>query len=179
MLKDGDKAVIGKHTIEFQDPQSQAVSRPVELLQSSAQSGTARAPQLDRTVFLDTAKAKEMLAAAVAASSGSGVVEGIGIGYAQTADSTLYNAHQTIGTLTILEGRTDQRHFVLSSQLTVIGKSRMAGIRLKRWFAPRVAASIYRTEDSYFLAPARDDVKIKVKGTLLDGGKTRLDRLHD
>jgi hypothetical protein len=50
--------------------------------------------------------------------------------------STATVVHQTIGTLTIVKGRTDQQRYVLTSKLTLIGKSKMAGIRLKRWFAP-------------------------------------------
>jgi hypothetical protein len=44
--------------------------------------------------------------------------------------------------LTVIDGKTNQQHYVLSSKLSVIGKSEMASIRLKRWFAPRTAASI-------------------------------------
>ncbi len=66
--------------------------------------------------------------------------------------------HQTIGTLTIVKGRTDQQRYVLTSKLTLIGKSKMAGIRLKRWFAPRVAALIYRAEDGYFIAASENKV---------------------
>ena len=40
---------------------------------------------------------------------------------------------------------------MLSSKLSVIGKSELASIRLKRWFAPRIAASIQQGEDGYFI----------------------------
>jgi hypothetical protein len=84
-------------------------------------------------------------------------------------------AHQTIGTLTIMEGRTDQKHYVLTSRLTVIGKSKMAGIRLKRWFAPHVAASIYRSEDGYFIAASGDKIKVKVNDAVVEGGKKQIE----
>ena len=58
---------------------------------------------------------------------------------------------QRIGTLTVIDGKTNQQHYVLSSKLSVIGKSEMASIRLKRWFAPRTAASIQQGEDGYFI----------------------------
>ena len=51
----------------------------------------------------------------------------------------------------------------------------MAGIRLKRWFAPRVAASIYRAEDGYFIAASGDRVKIRVNDTVLEGGTKQLE----
>ena len=176
VLGDGDKAVIGKHTIEFHDSQSQDIHTPDGSLPPSGQGRRVRAPQLDRTVFLDTAKAKEMLAAAVAAASaaGPGTVQRLDLGQSQTPVSADHVAHQTIGTLTIIEGRTPQKYYVLTSQLTVIGKSKMAGIRLKRWFAPRVAASIYRAEDGYFIAASGDKVKIRVNGAVVEEGKQQL-----
>ena len=51
----------------------------------------------------------------------------------------------------------------------------MAGIRLKRWFAPRVAALIYRAEDGYFIAASEDKVKIKVNDTVVEGGQKQLE----
>jgi hypothetical protein len=66
--------------------------------------------------------------------------------------------------VTIVAGRTDRQQYVLSSKLSVIGKSEMASIRLKRWFAPRVAASIHQREDGYFLVQAARKIRIKVNG---------------
>jgi len=51
----------------------------------------------------------------------------------------------------------------------------MAGIRLKRWFAPRVAALIYRAEDGYFIAASEAKVKIKVNDTVVEGGQKQLE----
>lgn len=184
VLKDGDKALIGKHTIEFRDPGSQAVPATHECLQPSVdgqgQGIKAKPPQLDRTVILDTAKVKEMLARAAAAASAAGpaAAQKIGMAQSQAPIPAVHVAHQTIGTLTIVEGRTDQKYYVLTSQLTVIGKSKMAGIRLKRWFAPRVAASIYRAEDGYFIAASGDKVKIRVNDTVVEGGKKQLEAGH-
>jgi len=170
ILKDGDEALIGKHTIEFRD----------ELRAQHKTAGQApvmaKPPQLDRTVLLDTAKAKEMLAqlAAAASAGGPAVVQTIGRVENQPAVNTAPAVRQTIGMLTIVEGRTDRQNYVLTSQLTVIGKSKMAGIRLKRWFAPRVAASIYRTEDGYFIAASGNKVRIRVNETLIGGGQQQL-----
>src|ERR1700674_4598292 len=82
VLKDGDKALIGKHTIEFREEARQGVLRgSVFTVDGQAPGMKARPPQLDRTAFLDTAKAKEMIALAVAAASsaGSAGVQQIGI----------------------------------------------------------------------------------------------------
>jgi predicted component of type VI protein secretion system len=146
VLKDGDKALIGKHTIEFSAQQD--LWHGASTFDGQAQAVKARPPQLERTAFLDTAKAKEMIAMAAAASSaGSASAPAKGGAQSHAPAPAAQVVHQTIGTLTIMDGRTDQKNYVLTSRLTVIGKSKMAGIRLKRWFAPHVAASIYRADD--------------------------------
>lgn len=174
VLKDGDKALIGKHTLEFCDAGRQGIVHGSACtVDGQAQGTKAKPPKLDRTAFLDTAKAKELIALAVAASSGTGAAAVQAQGTALSQGPVV--AHQTVGTLTIVEGRTDQNHYVLTSRLTVIGKSKMAGIRLTRWFAPRVAASIYRAEDGYYIAASGDNSKIKVNDTVVEGGKKQLE----
>ena len=178
ILKDGDNVTIGKHTIEFRD-EVRPVAAPYGTLDIpvDGQLLKAKPPQLDRTMVLDTAKAKEMLAKAAAAASSAGpvMVQRIGIAQSQSPVNTTLAVHQTIGTLTIVKGRTDQQRYVLTSKLTLIGKSRMAGIRLKRWFAPRVAALIYRAEDGYVIAASENKVKIKVNDTVVEGGQKQLE----
>jgi hypothetical protein len=175
-LKDGDNVTIGKHTIEFRDD-VRSVAGPYGSFSSAVGGQLARTPQLDPTVVLDTAKAKEMLAkyAAAASSAGSVVVRRIGSVQSQPRVNTTPALRQTIGTLTIVKGRTDQQRYVLTSKLTLIGKSKMAGIRLKRWFAPRVAALIYRGEDGYFVAASESKVKIKVNDIVIQGGQKQLE----
>jgi predicted component of type VI protein secretion system len=178
-LKDGDKAIIGKHTIEFSE-QQEIWHGSVSTVGGQAQGTKAKPPQLDRTAFLDTAKAKELIAMAVAASSsgGAAAVQQKSISQGQAPAPAAHVAHQTIGTLTIMEGRTDQKHYVLTGRLTVIGRSKMAGIRLKRWFAPHVAASIYRSEDGYFIAASGDKVKVRLNDVVVEGGKKQLEPGH-
>jgi hypothetical protein len=172
VLKDGDNLTIGKHTIEFRD-EVRSVVAPSDI---AVDRKLPKPPQLDRTLVLDTAKAKEMFAklAAAASSTGSVTVQKIGIAQSRPLNPAL-SVHQTIGTLTIVKGRTDQQQYVLTSKLTLIGKSKMAGIRLKRWFAPHVAASIYRAEDGYFIAASGDKVKIKVNDTVVESGQKQLE----
>jgi len=174
VLKDGDSATIGKHTIEFRDEVRAASTYEAHI---NGQAPKAAPPQLDRTVLLDTAKAKEMLAQAAAAASSAGpvVVQRVGVAQGQPRVHTLPAAPQTIGTLTIVKGRTDRRRYVLTGKLTLIGRSKMAGIRLRRWFAPTVAALIYRGEDGYFIAASESKVKIKVNDTALEGGQKQLE----
>jgi FHA domain len=176
VLKDGDKAVIGKHTIEF-SAHSQDVWHGASTFDGQAQAVKARPPQLERTAFLDTAKAKEMIAmaAAAASSAGSATAPARGGASAPAPAPAAQVVHQTIGTLTIVHGRTDQKSYVLTSRLTVVGKSKMAGIRLKRWFAPHVAASIYRADDGYYIAASGDNVNVRVNGDAVQGGKKRIE----
>jgi hypothetical protein len=59
-----------------------------------------------------------------------------------------------MASLIVLKGKTDQDSYVLSSKLTVIGKSEMASVRLKGWFAPKAAAQINKREDGYYISMA-------------------------
>jgi pSer/pThr/pTyr-binding forkhead associated (FHA) protein len=56
-----------------------------------------------------------------------------------------------MATLVVLSGRVDQREYILSNKLTVIGKSPMATVRLRGWFKPQVAAQINQRDDGYYL----------------------------
>ena len=179
VLKDGDNATIGKHTVEFRDEARRVVAAQhgTPDISAEGQRLNVKPPQLDRTVLLDTAKAKEMLAQAAAAASfgGPAAVQRIGTVQYHSPIDAMIPARQTIGSLTIVKGKTDQQRYVLTSKLTMIGKSKMAGIRLKRWFAPRVAALIYRAEDGYFIAASEDKVKVRVNATVVEGGQRQLE----
>jgi hypothetical protein len=135
-------------------------------------------PQLNRTVVLDTAKAKEMLAQAAAAASAARAVVGRNVSVAPSQSPPANPAipvRQTVGTLTVVKGRTDQQRYVLTSKLTLIGRSKMASIRLKRWFAPQVAAAIYQAEDGYLIIASGNKVKIKVNDTVVEGSQKQLE----
>ncbi|MGA3103471.1 MAG: FHA domain-containing protein [Terriglobales bacterium] len=175
VLKDGDNATIGKHTIEFRD-EVRPVAAPYGTVNGVVGLQLPMPPQLDPTMVLDTAKAKEMLtqAAVAASSAGSVVVRRVGMAQSLPPVKTT-QVHQTIGTLSIVKGRTDQQRYVLTGKLTLIGKSKMAGIRLKRWFAPRVAALIYRAEDGYFIAASENAVTIRVNDIVVEGGQKQLE----
>ena len=69
-----------------------------------------------------------------------------------------------IGLLSILEGRTDQEKYVLTGKMTMIGKSSMASIRLKGFFAPSSAALISKRDNKYFIAPSESKTRIRING---------------
>ena len=175
VLSDGDVIVIGKHRIEFHDAvgKRDASSSSVTQDRSSgwqAQVEKAAPPQLEGTMVLDTGKLKEMMAKMA---SGAAPVRPSGIALVPACESRAVRPRQ-IGMVTIIAGRTDRQQYLLSSKLSVIGKSMMASIRLKRWFAPRVAASIHQREDGYFLVRAAKNIRIKVNNAELTQGQQEL-----
>jgi len=168
-LKSGDEVLIGKHTILFKEdtPGVKPVAPAVEKTQPLV-------PRLEATMVLDTRKAQEMLsrtapprpaapsgpAAAAAAPAGTGTLP---------PTPPPAPAKERIGTLTVVDGKTDHSNYVLTGKLSVIGKSDMASIKLKGWFAPKVAAVINRRDNHYFIAASEKDTKVKVNNALISG----------
>ena len=91
-----------------------------------------------------------------------------------TAVSSARTGERRIGTLRVVAGRTDRQEYLLLSKLVVIGKSEMATVRLRRWFAPKTAASIHHREDGYFLAAAGRKTKITINGAEMAGAQQEL-----
>lgn len=173
-LNDGDVVLIGKHMVEFQGAvaavdagfANSGVSSSTDRSPGwQAEMEKARPPQLQATMVVDTKKARERFA-----QMGGGPVGVTAFGVAPAPEIR----RREIGTITIVSGKTDQQHYVLTGKLSVIGKSEMASIRLKRWFAPRIAASIHQREDGYFLVAAAKNIKIKVNGAEFNSGQREL-----
>jgi pSer/pThr/pTyr-binding forkhead associated (FHA) protein len=161
-LKDGDEVMIGKHILSLKDEwhadAATDKTQPVPLEKTMPM-----VPTLDSTVVLDTRKAKEMLARSASDASASASKPSGGTGAAAAP------AKERTGTLTVMSGKTDQSQYTLSGKLSVIGKSDMASIKLKGWFAPKVAAVINRREGKYFIAASEKDMKVKVNGAEIAG----------
>lgn len=143
MLKDGDSILIGKHEI-LVDQAHDAV-RPAEEMRK------APAPRVNETMILDTEERRKLLDAAAAAGE----------------RSQLSPERLRIPTLTVVNGRTDQKEYRVSGKLTVIGHSEMATVRLRGWFTPDVAAQINKHDDGYYLG--RGDRIPKVNGASIQG----------
>jgi len=154
-LKSGDQMIIGKHLVQFKDEGPKIPVAP------PAKPGPAT-PALDATVLLDTKKAQETIAANAAANAGSGP-----LGLSKPAPSPA-PPKERFGILNVLEGRTDQPQYVLTAKMTMIGKSDMATIRLKGFFAPKTAALISKRDNKYFVA-ASGKSKVKINGEDFDG----------
>ncbi len=180
-LKDGDEVTIGKHVLALKDEwhdDAAAKTQPLPVEKSAPM-----VPTLDSTVVLDTKKAREMLArsASDAAAAASGKMPASAA--AAPAPAPLSGApmaapapppppapaRERTGSLMIMSGKTDQSQYTLSGKLSVIGKSEMASIKLRGWFAPKVAAVINRREGKYFIAASEKDQKVKVNDQLISG----------
>lgn len=126
-LRDGDTIQVGKHTLSVDTTHDAAL--PVDGWRKTA------VPKMDETQVLDTRVRREMLQQAAVAGE----------------RSQLSPTRGSIPTLTVQRGRTDAQEYMLSGKLTVIGRSEMATVKLKNWFAPKAAAQIHKREDGYYL----------------------------
>ena len=176
VLSDGDQVMVGKHTIVFKDSWHEEAA-PAE----KTQAAIPALPKMEATVVLDTKKAREMLAAAQAGKN-SGEHAKPASGAPATPTSGPYAAapgpvaaeppkpaRDRVGHITVMAGKTDQTSYALTGKLSVVGKSDMATIKLKGWFAPKVAAVINRRDNKYFIAASEKDIKVKVNEAIISG----------
>lgn len=127
-LKDGDTITIGKHTILFDRAGGEA---PV-----IAGLKTDFLPELGGTMMLDTERHRELMS-----------------GVSEPKSKTAPSAAIRVGTLTVIDGQSDQSGYTLSSHTTMIGKADTCLIRLKGWFKPKTALAIARKGDGYSATP--------------------------
>ena len=74
---------------------------------------------------------------------------------------------EILGGFIVIEGSTEKRDYVLKERVTTIGKEDGAGIHLKGFFAPQVAALVNRRKEGYFITPAGGKT-LKVNGQKVD-----------
>lgn len=153
-LKHGDRVKIGKHLVEFKQEGSAMV------FAAAAKAGPAT-PKLDATMMLDTKQARERIADKSAPAPGAGP---LGISRPSWMSDPFVATKDRIGLLNILQGRTDQEKYVLTSKMTMIGKSKMASVRLKGFFAPASAALISKRDNKYFISPSESRARVKING---------------
>src|ERR1700690_2043184 len=109
MLKDGDSILIGKHHIVVDQVNDAAL--PLDSWRK------APAPRVNETMVLDTEDRRKLFEQAAAAGERS-----------QVCPDRL-----RVPTLSVLRGSTDQKEYRVAGKLTVIGHSKMATVRLRRW----------------------------------------------
>lgn len=138
-LKPGDAIGIGKHTIVVAD------SRNMNSPSATNADAPPAAPKINETVMLDTKARREFLQLVAAGGESPQIAP----------------ARMKIPTLVVLSGKTGEREYLLNDKLIVIGKSALATIKLKGWFAPKAAAQINRRDDnSYFIGAADKTPKV-------------------
>ncbi len=160
ILKTGDSILIGKHHLVVDDSWD-AGGAPVPEVKKVI------APKVQETMVLDSKKRMEMLqqaaaqagvkipgqpAAPAAASSGAPAATGPAAATVPAAPP----ARARVASLIVMGGSTDQREYLLSGKLTIIGKSEMATVKITgfNWFKPKMAAQINKRDDGYYVARA-------------------------
>lgn len=126
-LHDGDSIWIGKHHIKVDATADTAL--PFDSGRKTV------APKINETMVLDTKVRRDMLQQAAAMGE----------------RSQFSPTRVKMPTLVVVSGKVDQKEYVLTNKLTVIGSSPMATIRLRGWFKPKVAAQINQRDDGYYL----------------------------
>jgi pSer/pThr/pTyr-binding forkhead associated (FHA) protein len=71
-------------------------------------------------------------------------------------------------TLLVVEGRTDLSRYELTSPSVVIGSDAHATVKLRGWFAPRVAAQLNRHLDGYTIHAVPGQKELRINGRSLD-----------
>lgn len=142
-LHDGDSIWIGKHSIKVDTSADAAI--PWDTGRKAA------APKINETMVLDTKVRRDMLQQAAAMGERSQFSPG----------------RMKMPTLVVLSGKVNQKEFLLTNKLTVIGKSPMATVRLRGWFKPKMAAQINQRDDGYYLGTG--DRVPTVNGTPISG----------
>jgi len=158
--RNGDKVQVGKHHIEVHDT-GVADSAP-----AAPATPKAAAPKIEETVMMDSKKRKELLEAALAAQAAAGGgAPAAHAGPSQAAPSApVAPPRVRVPSLIITKGKADQPEYLLSGKLTVIGKSVMATVKIKgffaRLFAPDVCAQINKRDDGYYVVKAAQIPKV-------------------
>jgi pSer/pThr/pTyr-binding forkhead associated (FHA) protein len=134
MLRPGDTVTVGKHTIVVSE------SREMDGFSSGNAVTKPAAPKINETVMLDTKERREFLQKVAAVGESAQIAP----------------ARVKVGTLVVRSGKTDRTEYALTDKLTVVGKSAMATVKLKKWFAPKAAAQINRREDNSYYVGAAD-----------------------
>jgi pSer/pThr/pTyr-binding forkhead associated (FHA) protein len=74
---------------------------------------------------------------------------------------------EALGGFMVVEGSTDQKEYELKERVSAIGKEDGSAIRLKGFFAPKLAALVNRRKEGYFITPAGGK-NLKVNGKEID-----------
>jgi pSer/pThr/pTyr-binding forkhead associated (FHA) protein len=148
-LRSGDAIHVGKHVIlvDLEHDVSPAL-----------ETGPRRAaPKVAETVIMGSPRQSEQ-----------------GKQASTTGQSQAASGRARVPSLMVLKGKTNEQNYLLSSKFIIIGKSPMATVRLRGWFAPQAAAQISQRKEGYFIASTNRVPKVNgqpISGpTLLSDG---------
>src|SRR5580704_13434528 len=158
-LHEGDNIQIGKHSL--------LVNLAYVSVASSEPTPKAVAPTVDETLVLDTKQSRELFQQAAA----MGERAQISIGRTR------------VPILIVVQGKTEQPEYRLTNKLTVIGKSKMASVRMRGWFVPAVAAQIAHRDDGYYIGsgarvPVVNGSPISGQKKLSEGDAVEIGKIH-
>jgi len=139
-LTHGDVITVGKHSVRFsQDRPGVTPPTPV----STQETGDDNALKLTGTVVLDTKMRRELQ-------------ERFEKGQAAASREQA----KRLGKLTVLKGRATAKEFLLTSPTSMMGKSEQCAVRLRGWFAPKIAGMIIKQGEAYQVSPAGKKVSV-------------------
>jgi predicted component of type VI protein secretion system len=139
----GDVITVGKHTVRFSRDVPATVAPPAPAAPSPQQEADQQPVKLTGTMVLDTRDRRKLQEA-----------------FAKGQAATPPSLAKRVGKLTVLQGRTTAKEFLLTSTTSMIGKSDQCAIRLKGWFAPKVAAILTKRGEIYHLSPTAKKVSV-------------------
>lgn len=77
------------------------------------------------------------------------------------------NIPEPLGGFIVVEGSTEKKDYELKERVSAIGKEDGSAIRLKGFFAPKLAALINRRKEGYFITPSGDK-ELKINGKTIE-----------
>lgn len=137
----GDVITVGKHTVRF--TRDVAGAQPQAPAPPPKEAAEEEAIKLMGTMVLDTRKRRELQEA---------------FAKGKAAASAALAAR--VGKLTVLKGKMSAKEFLLTGTTSMIGKSDQCVIKLKGWFAPKIAAMITKQGTTYSLSPTAKRVSV-------------------
>lgn len=94
-------------------------------------------------------------------------------------ETVMLPVRQTIttrkATLLVIEGRTDLSRYELTGPSIIVGSDAHATVKLRGWFAPRVAAQLNRQPAGYSIQPGPEQQELQVNGRAIDNSVTLQD----
>jgi pSer/pThr/pTyr-binding forkhead associated (FHA) protein len=158
-LHESDSIKIGKHSLLVN--LTYVSDNPADSAPKTA------APKVDETLMLDTKQSRDLFQQAAA------IGERAQISIGRTR----------VPLLVVSRGKTEQTDYRLINKLTVIGKSEMASVRLRGWFAPAVAAQIAHRDDGYYIGsgariPLVNGSPISGQKKLAEGDAVEIGKFH-